>query len=249
MSKKQKERKKFKITKKLISALAGVLAVIFVGVSALFVIDSIAPANPKCYHKFLSSTFNGSYDTSTSPNKYWQVDNFVNSGDDGKIMTNIVFKYTPTNSKPVGKILINVSDLKSKTLDLTLACSTSVTEDYKEVKNLSITKKQVKNSNDGWIEIYNFSDDGETSFDSGKNYIRIGFSGDVRIREIFVLNTENNITSVSSDKIQGVYVIRNDKMIDVGENSVVKNNENSYKKIFDEQASQKEYVGENYGIL
>ena len=57
------------------SVLAVALAVILVIalVTTTFLVDSFAIANPKCYHKFFLSTFNGSYDAENMPSTYWQV--------------------------------------------------------------------------------------------------------------------------------------------------------------------------------
>ena len=63
-------------TKPFKTILIVLLSVVFLSslVISCFIIDSLAVANPKAYHKFVLSTFNGSYDKEGLPSTYWQVD-------------------------------------------------------------------------------------------------------------------------------------------------------------------------------
>ena len=236
------KRKKFKWTKNLTKALAITLAGVFIGISSLFVVDSFAVANPKCYHKFLSSTFNGSYDTDTSPNKYWQVDMIRNSSSNEQTMTYLIFKYSPINSQRLGKLIVNLSDLKSRELDVFVGYSAGRDKSPTEVKSFTLTRKDVKSSKDGWFEFYN-SEIEENQFKYGENYIFLGLKGDVRIREIFALNLENSISNLSDSNIIDVCIKVDEGFINYRK---WEENENSAKNVFNEQESQKSIISGKY---
>lgn len=198
--------KKFIFTdnKKLFNKiLAGAIAVILllVIVVSLFIIDSLAVANPKCYHKFLLSTFNGSYDAENMPSTYWQVE-LLEDGDTGekfKTKAKVELPITNKSERFLGQIWINVSDLESDKLEIFTYYHTSNTSTTskalnKEGKSFVLTANELKKSNDGWFKIYDFED--SENYNKAYEYIddySIVFIGAVRVREMVFIDTKYDI--------------------------------------------------------
>ena len=167
-----------KKNKLLIKIGVSVLAVIFFLTCALFVVDSFAPANPKCYDKFLLSTFNGSYDAEGLPKTYWQVEPRQDA--EGNRVPSIArFSLTTVDIESVGQIWINISDLKEKEAKITIVYgNTALTVSGTTV----ITAKQLKESQDGWIKVYDSTDANFKTFTT--KFVGVGFENEVRVREI-----------------------------------------------------------------
>ncbi len=155
------------------------LAVIFFITCALFVVDSMGSANPKCYKKFFLSTFNGSYNADGAPATYWQIE--PKQDKEGvRVPTYARYYLTTHDSEDVGEIWINISDLKEKELKVTIG--TGVTT-LSVRGSMVITAEDVKASEDGWFKVYDASNPGDFETFTSK-YVWVGFENDVRVREI-----------------------------------------------------------------
>ena len=141
--------------------LAGALAFIVVVaiVTCLFVVDSFAIANPKCYHKFFLSTFSGSYDAENMPSTYWQVES-LEDGEGNVLKTKMKVELPITNKSEryLGQIWVNLSDLEGDKLEILTYYQTSDSSTVykplnKEEKPFVITASELKKSEDGWFKI------------------------------------------------------------------------------------------------
>ena len=204
MKKTTKKTKKIKNKKKLITTLIAVASVIVIAISSLFVIDSFAPANPKCYHKFVASTFNGSYDKDGLPKSYWQVSP-VKMEKDGKVdFATFYARYYvqyESSSEYTSEIWINVSDFYGDSTKITIAKGggplPNITFD-EETYEYALTKNKVKNSEDGWIKI--FDSDWKGTFDVSSMYLWVGFkNAKIRVREIAFISSEGNLSNKYND--------------------------------------------------
>ena len=167
--------------KKLIKIGVIALAVIFFLICTIFVIDSVGPANPKAYKKFLLSTFNGSYTAEGLPETYWQIE--PKEDENGvRVPTYAKFSLTTVDTDDVGEIWVNLSDLKESAVKITIGYGYSE-QTFKTAGTVDITSKQIKESENGWFKIYDAKKlNGLTSFTS--KHVWIGFENSVRVREI-----------------------------------------------------------------
>lgn len=186
--------------KKLIGIIAIALASILFIVCSLFVIDSVGPANPKAYKKWLLSTFNGSYEAEGLPKTYWQVEP-MQSKEGERVTSYAKFELSTTNGANVNQIWINISDLKENELEITIGKGTSK---LTVLGSTAITEKQVKNSDDGWFKVFDASHLGDFKELSTSKQIWVGFKNDVRVREIVFIDANGRIAD--SAKVNGMSV-------------------------------------------
>ena len=174
--------------------LAGVLAfiaLIFL-VAMCFMVDGFSKANPKCYHKFILSTFHGSYDAKDMPSTYWQVKSYESedTGEKATVRADVKLHIHDYAETKVDEIWINISDLASNEIHIgTYTFNDTGKREYLS-KNANktpfvITREQVKASKDGWFKIYDAKDTKHFIASSlfNKNY-SISFSTEIRIREM-----------------------------------------------------------------
>lgn len=184
--KQQKSKKKFKISAfqvKLISVIA--VSLIFLTAVGFF-IDTFAPANPKCYHRWVLSTFNGSYDKKGSPKTYMQFETIADT-EESEIATSYVWLRTSvTEGAGVKEIWINVSDLyeDEAVIKIRAGKSEANTELLKEYK---LTSKELKQSKDGWIKIYDLANGDKEHVSQTSQTYAIGFETKIRLREVGVV--------------------------------------------------------------
>ncbi len=190
----------FTDNKKLFNrVIAGVIAFIVLVsiVAGLFLIDSFALANPKCYHRFLLSTFNGSYDADNMPSTYWQVESLEDEeGNLLKMKAKVELPITNKAERFLGQIWINVSDLEGDLLSIYTYYQTSNTSTtYKPLNKgelpYVLTAKELRKSSDGWFKIYDFKD--TEKYNKAYEYIddyTIVFTSGVRVREMVFIDTE-----------------------------------------------------------
>lgn len=197
--------KKFIFTdnKKLFNRVfAGVLAFIIAVsiVAVLFLVDSFAIANPKCYHKFLLSTFHGSYDAENMPKNYWQVESLEDGeGNKLKMKAKVELPITDKSERFLGQIWINISDLEGDALSIYTYYQTSNTSTTSKSLNkddipFTITAKELRNSKDGWFKVYDFEE--KERFNKAYEYIddySIVFTAGVRVREMVFVDTKGEV--------------------------------------------------------
>ncbi len=190
--------KKFIFTdnKKLFNRVfAGVLAFFAVAilVATLFVIDSVGPANPKCYHKFLLSTFNGSYDKEGMPSTFWQVNAYKDEETGEALPVRLQAELTLQN-KSLGQVFINVSDFSGDKIEILTFYGTKNNPLNVEDKPFVLTNRDIRNSKDGWFKIYDCDD--TFNFIKADTYIdeyAITFSNEIKVREIVFIDSEGNL--------------------------------------------------------
>ncbi len=193
--------KKFIFTdnKKLFNRVfAGVLAFFAVAilVATLFVIDSVGPANPKCYHKFILSTFNGSYDKEGMPSSYWQVNAYRNE-ETGEALPVRLQAELPIQNKAqryLGQVWINVSDFSGSEIEILTFYGNKNTPLNLEDKPFVLTNKEVRKSKDGWFKVYDSED--VLNFTKAYQYIddySITFSNEIKVREIVFIDSEGEL--------------------------------------------------------
>lgn len=187
--------KKNKFNKKTaICILSAFLALVVFVVASLFVLDSTGPANPKKYHKFLWSAFNGSYVEEGSPQDYYQV-NIQKELETGEVLYSCVnLKISATNSKNISEIWINISDLYESELDIFLSKGTDSTTTF--LKDYKITKSSMKKNEDGWFKIYNNKSGGLVQKDF-YGELKIGFSANIKFREMVIIDVDGNFGSIN----------------------------------------------------
>lgn len=182
--------------------LAGAIALIvaLVIVASLFLIDSFAIANPKCYHKFLLSTFNGSYNAENMPSTYWQVEALEDeSGNPLKMKAKVELPIKDKGERYLGQIWINVSDLESSEIKIYTYYHTSNTTTNakalnKDGKPFVLTANELRKSEDGWFKIYDFED--TENFDKAYTHIddySIVFTAGIRVREMVFVDTKYDV--------------------------------------------------------
>lgn len=193
-SKYKDKQNKAKDKKFPVKVLALVLALFMVLIASLFVVDSFAPANPKCYHKFILSTFNGSYDKEGMPKSAFEVKNETDAESGESLYTCVNMKVSIPNDKTGFKeAWINISDLQASKLEVFTAYGIQRQGKAKLKGERTITAQQLKASKDGWFKIY--STDTPESWNSGADWTKIGFSAPVKVREIvFVYFDEKDAT-------------------------------------------------------
>ncbi len=186
--------------KKIIAGALAVVSILFL-VAICFMVDGFSKVNPKCYHRFILSTFHGSYDEEGLPSTYWQVipriDN--NTGAFLTVRADIeldIYDYAETK---VDQIWINVSDFVGDKLEVgtfTYTDSNVRTYNSYNVNNLPfvITREQIKNSKDGWFKVYDTND--TVNFKSSRTYnymYSLAFKDEVRIREIVFISSKQEV--------------------------------------------------------
>lgn len=190
--------------KKFITTIIAILSVLIIVVSTLFIIDSFAPANPKSYHKFVISTFNGSYDKEGLPKSSWQVSP-VKMEKDGKVdFATFYARYYvqyESSSEYTSEIWINVSDFYGDSTKIIIAKGGGPLPGAKydeETYYYTLTKNKVKSSSDGWIKI--FDSDWKGAFDVSSMYLWVGFkNAKIRVREIAFISSEGNLSNKYND--------------------------------------------------
>ncbi len=101
------------------------------------------------------------------------------------VFLNITRKTTDGTTEKVNEVWINVAEISVDEVKLFTARYNS--SDYTEYstasyrKDIALTREEVKNSKDGWIQIV-------SDYDYGYSYLKIGTTGGIKINEIAVLN-------------------------------------------------------------
>ncbi len=194
------KKKKSKIRKPLITLISLVVIVAIV-TSTLFFIDSLAPANPKVYHKFVKSTFNGSYDGEHTPNDYYQVQ-IQKDKDTGEVLYSFIDVHVSTvggtsGVTSVSEIWINFSDVEADELTITLSKGYEL-KTYL-IKEKTYSRKDIKKDEDGWFRLYLNEKEGlDVTKGDFLGQLRIGFSASVRVREIVVLDTNKDVSTLGT---------------------------------------------------
>ena len=194
--------------KKRILAIALLVVALGSILSACFVIDGMAPANPKCYHKFVLSGLNKtSYDKEGLPSSYWQVGSYYNQDAETEVIVSGKFKLSIPSSgeRSLGQVWINISDLKADELEVYIGYgainNTSLNVDGKPTV---ITAKQLKSSKDGWFKVYDKED--TTSYVPSLFNVStywVGFNNEIRVREMVFVDSADMI--IKTVTINGVY--------------------------------------------
>ncbi|MBO7214744.1 MAG: hypothetical protein J6V66_04520 [Clostridia bacterium] len=195
----KKPKKKMKALTKVIISAVSVVLIAGIVVSTLFVIDSRAPANPKVYHRFLKSTFNGSYDGKNTPNDAYQVE-IQKDTQTGEVLYSFVdIKLSATNSRNISEIWINFSDVYEDELTITMSKGYATTTWL--LKEKTYTAKEIKADEDGWFRLYNDQSEGLNYNQSGfYGELKIGFSANVKVREIVILDTAKELLTTNVSK-------------------------------------------------
>ena len=193
--------KKRRKLKKPLAILISFVVISAIVVSSLFFIDSLAPANPKVYHKFVKSTFNGSYDGENTPNEYYQVE-IQKDKDTGEVLYSFLDVHVSTvggtsGVTSISEIWINFSDVDADELTITLSKGYEL-KTYL-IKEKTYSKKDIKNDEDGWFRLYFNDKDGlDVTSSNFLGQLRFGFSASVRVREIVVLDTQKNVSTLGT---------------------------------------------------
>ena len=125
-------------------AIALAVVMVIALVTATFVVDSLAIANPKCYHKFFLSSFNGSYDAENMPVTYWQVKSLKDdAGNNLKVKAKVELPIIDKGERVLGQIWINVSDLEGERLEIFAYYHTSNTTSVNKALNKGNTKSNI----------------------------------------------------------------------------------------------------------
>ena len=180
---------------KILTKIIPIALILVALISTLFFIDSFAVANPKCYHRWVLSTFNGSYNKEGLPETYWEVSP-LEEVKDGKRQATTTFAkyYLDYGSGRTAQIWINISDFHNQSTKIEIAQSAGggFNTYEKETYFFTLTADMVKNSNDGWIKIFDSS--WTTDFVIKYTNVWIGFKGaKLRVREVAFLNEEGNL--------------------------------------------------------
>lgn len=226
-----------------IKVSAVVLASIVFLVSAGFFVDSFAPANPKCYHRWVLSAFNGSYNAKGKPQTYMQLETQANIENGKSAITYLWAQTSVTNGAGIKEIWINVSDLYEEEVKVKIGTGKS---EYSStfLKEYSLTKSIVKKSSDGWIKIYDCGqkeDEGKDGFDKVHTSninptFRVGFDRQIRVREIAFVGRKGN----------GVLIKDFGVAMDDDKSTPSANTESEVYKAFDEQTTFPFYVEEEF---
>lgn len=155
-----------------------------------FMVDSMAVANPKCYHKWVLSTFHGSYDKKDMPKTYWQVRSYKDKETNEVLPLYAKAKLSldSLGNNHLGQIWINVSDFAGDKIEITVG-QTEQNETLNKKGAYKITAEDIKNSKDGWFKVYDYTD--KTNFKTPMTSITIywiGISTDIRIREMVFID-------------------------------------------------------------
>ncbi len=168
-----------------------------------FIVDSMAVANPKCYHRWVLSTFHGSYDKKDMPSTYWQVRSFKDKETQKNLPLYAKTKLSLDNlgTNHLGQIWINVSDFAGDKLEVTTGYSEQNESLNKNKTGFVITAEDIKKSKDGWFKVYDYQD--KTNFNAPLNSITvywIGFSMDIRVREMVFIDKTGKLVKTDEFK-------------------------------------------------
>ncbi len=184
--------------KKIISIALIAFLVVSITLSALFVIDSFAPANPKVYDRWVLSTFKGSYDGKNTPNSYYQLE-IQKDYDSGELLYSCVdveFRTWNGDDRPVKEIWINISDLYENEVKIFLGKGTA--NSTKLLKELTYSANDIKNDKDGWFRLYNNPSGLKYNVSGFYGELKIGFSANVKLREVVIVDVNNQLASTMS---------------------------------------------------
>lgn len=194
MGKQVQKAKKFNI-----KVFAMIMAIVLFLVATLFVLDSFAPANPKVYDRFALSTIFGSFDGEDTPNSYYQVQiqKSIETGE--KQYSCINTKINTTNSVNVKEVWINLSDVYDDELKIYL--STGWEGKSKYLSKRTYSKLDIKNDEDGWFRVYNTGKEEGLKINEYGFYgqLRFSFSSNCKVREIVVVDMDNNLGTVKAE--------------------------------------------------
>ena len=223
-----------KQSRKKTAILSGVvaLAAVFFALCAMIVVNSYAPYNPKCYHRWFLSTMHGSYDKSGNPSTYFQVENYENGEP-----TSIKIE-TKREGKYVAAVYANLSDLKDQEVKFTVynGSKSAVTQNT-ALDNFELKGKDLKASENGWIKIFDVENSTVKSEAKSKTFY-ITVTKSVRVRELVLLDSDGKVMNYT---VKG-YVLGN-KTYDESESSAENKDVNVY-KIADEQKTFPDYVAD-----
>ena len=191
MKKEIKTAKKF--NKKI---FAMVMAIVLFLTAILFVVDSFALANPKVYHRFALSTVFGSFDGKDTPNTFYQVKIQKNIETGEKQYSCINTQVTTTSNENIKEIWINLSDVYDNELKIFL--STGWNSKSKYLSDRTYSKSDIKRNKDGWFRVYSNKDGLKISDGDFHGQLRVSFSGNVKVREIVVVDIKNNLGTVTA---------------------------------------------------
>lgn len=168
-----------------------------------FMVDSMAVANPKCYHRWVLSTFHGSYDKKDMPKTYWQVRSYKDKESNEVLPLYAKAKLSLDNlgDNHLGQIWINVSDFAGDKIEINVG-QTEQNELLNKKGAYTITHDDIKKSKDGWFKIYDYND--IANFKTPTTTVSIywiGFSTDIRVREMVFLDKDG-------DMVDGVEYIK-----------------------------------------
>lgn len=188
-----------KLSKKSVKIISIVLAIIAFITAGLFVVDSFAPASPQAYHKFVISTFSGSFDGEGTPNSYYQVEIQKNSQSGEVQYFCLNTKVSTTNNVNIKEIWINFSDLYED--DINIFTSMGWQGKSKYLSERTYTKSQIRRDKDGWFKIYNTGkkEGLEVNYREFYGQLRVGFSANVKVREIVIVDMKGKIGKVAVD--------------------------------------------------
>ena len=201
--------------------IACVIAVLFVVVSC-FMVNSFAPANPKCYHKFMLSTFNGSYDQEGMPKTSWKVRVFKDKGTEKQSTTfvKVNLNILESNVRSLNQIWINVSDFYRDSIEVSSFFGSVQMQKLNKDKPYTLTASDIKKSKDGWFKIYD-SKDSKNFIEAtpGLRDIWIGFSTEINVREMVFIDSKNEL--IKAPTTSELYLDNHThKIEDVSENSI-----------------------------
>ena len=190
-------KKSIKLSKKSVKIIAIILAVIAFITAGLFVVDSFAPASPQAYHKFVISTFSGSFDGEGTPNSYYQVEIQKNSQSGEVQYFCINTNVSTTNTVNIKEIWVSFSDLYDKEINIFTSMGWQGKSKY--LSERTYTKADVRKNKNGWFRIYNTGKKEGLKVQQSEFYgqLRVGFSTNVKVREIVVVDVNGKVGKVS----------------------------------------------------
>ena len=196
--KKATKKEKRKMSKKAKIILAVVLSLVVFLTAGLFVVDSFAPASPKPYHRWVISTFNGSYDAEGKPKTSYQIE-VKTDKKTGKLEYSCInTKISTTNTENVKEIWISISDLYEKELNVVLSKGWEGKSEF--LTERTFTKSDVRRNADGWFKVYNNTESGlEYNKYGFYGQLRLSFSANVKVREIVVVDVYGIVGTVTVD--------------------------------------------------
>lgn len=185
--------------KKWISVALITFLLVSIALSAMFIVDSFAPNNPKVYHRWFLSGINGSYDGKDTPNSFYQIE-IQQDSDSGEVLyTCVDFKISTTNTRNISQIWINFSDVYEDEVNIFLGRGTAGST--KLIKELTLTASQIKSDEDGWFRLYNNKGSGlEYNVQGFYGELKIGFSAGLKLREVVVVDVNGELFSETKVK-------------------------------------------------